>query len=71
MVRSKKNKKKKNNKIILFFSTLGPFVMFVQDLMKLLANVKLKFLSCNLANTLINLATHIFAPKLSMYLKIS
>ena len=57
----------------------GPIV---QNLMKLLANVTLKFLPWNMANTLIFFAeknvssfciakaTHIFAAKISMYLKI-
>ena len=57
----------------------GPFV---QNLTKLLTNVMLKFLSWNMANTsmffaeknmssfCIAKATHIFAAKISMYLKI-
>ena len=52
---------------------LGPVV---QNLTKLLANVKLKFVPWNMAYTLISFsvksvkATHIFAAKLSMYLKL-
>ena len=52
--------------------TLGPVV---QNLTKLLANVTLTFLSWNMSNTLICFAekiakaTHIFAAKMSMYLK--
>ena len=48
----------------------------VQNLMKLLANMMLTFLSWYMANSLIffaekiRVATHIFAAKLSMYLKI-
>ena len=58
----------------LIVNSLGKVV---QNLTKLLANVALKFLFWNIADTLIFFAekmwkaTHIFAAKISLYLKIS